>query len=54
MLEKEIYLFEKYLLTELLRLVNKAIENGADEFSIDREDDGYGTKDTYLRFTPKN
>lgn len=47
--EKEIYLFEKYPLTELKRLVDKAIEQGADDFAITREDDGYGNEDTYIK-----
>jgi len=53
MLEKEIYLFEKYPITQLLRLVNKAIEDGSDDFSICEEDDGYGNKETFLRFHPR-
>lgn len=53
-MEKEIYLFEKYPLTELLRLVNKAIESGADEFAIEKESDGYGGEDYKMKFTPKN
>lgn len=52
-MEKEIYLFEKYPLTELLRLVNKAIENGADEFTVEKET--YHGDDNYkIKFTPKN
>lgn len=47
--KQEFYLFEKYPLTELKRLVDTAINNGADDFSITREDDGYGNKDTYIR-----
>ena len=47
--EQEFYLFEKYPLTELKRLVDTAINNGADDFSITREDDGYGNKETYIK-----
>lgn len=46
---KELYLFEKYPLTELKRIVDDAISKGADDFSIETEDDGYGNKDTYLK-----
>jgi hypothetical protein len=46
--KKSIYLFEKYPLTELLRLVNEAIEKGADDFSIEAEDD-YGGTDYFIK-----
>lgn len=46
---KELYLFEKYPLTELKRIVDEAISKGADDFSIERESDGYNGMDTYLK-----
>lgn len=46
--EKELYLFEKYPLTELKRIVDKAISEGADDFSIEVEEN-YGGKDYYLK-----
>lgn len=52
-MEKEIYLFEKYPLTELLRFVNKAIEEGCDDFAVVSEDN-YGGQDYKLKATPRN
>ena len=52
MAKKEIYLHERYPLTELLRIINKAIENGDDEFQIIAEQ-YYQDTNYYIETQPK-
>ena len=47
--EQEFYMYKKYPLTELKRLLDTAINNGANNFSIEEEDDGYGNLTTYIK-----
>lgn len=51
-MEEEIYAFEKYPLTKLLRLVNKAIANGDDEFQLEIRE-YYGDKEYFITTNPK-
>jgi len=52
-MKREIYLHTKYPLTMLLRMVNKAIEQGDDEFMIDTRSSFGGEPEYFIKTLPK-